>query len=65
MVQLGRIDKYDEKAQNLKSYLERFEHLVIANDVKVEKNLAVFLAVIGAQAYEVLKGSSCTGCVRS
>lgn len=55
MARLGRIDEYDEKAQNFESYLERFEHFVSANDVKDEKKLAVFLTVIGPQAYEVLK----------
>ncbi|XP_049524585.1 uncharacterized protein LOC119455976 [Dermacentor silvarum] len=55
MARLGKLDEYDEKEQNFESYLERFEHFVTANDIKEEKKLAVFLSVIGARTYEVLK----------
>ncbi|XP_077518103.1 uncharacterized protein LOC144128528 [Amblyomma americanum] len=55
MSRLGRIDEYDPKVQNFDSYLERFEHFVSANEVSEAKELSVFLTVLGAEAYEVLK----------
>ncbi|XP_077522693.1 uncharacterized protein LOC144133464 [Amblyomma americanum] len=55
MSRLGRIDEYDPKVQNFDSYLERFEHFVSANEVSEAKKLSVFLTVLGAEAYEVLK----------
>lgn len=55
MSRLGRISEFDSKTQNIESYLERFEHFVVANDIKDEKVLPVFLTVVGPEAYEVLK----------
>lgn len=55
MSRLGKIAEFDPKLQNFESYLERFELFVQANDIKEEKKLPVFLTVIGAEAYEVLK----------
>lgn len=55
MSRLGRISEFDPKTQNIESYLERFEHFLVANDIKDEKVLPVFLTVIGPEAYEVLK----------
>ncbi|XP_077498609.1 uncharacterized protein LOC144109684 [Amblyomma americanum] len=55
MSRLGRIDEYDPKVQNFDPYLERFEHFVSANEVSEAKKLSVFLTVLGAEAYEVLK----------
>lgn len=55
MSRLGKIEEFDAKVQTFDSYLERFEHFVSANDIAQEKKLSVFLTVIGAEAYEVLK----------
>ncbi|KAH7949570.1 hypothetical protein HPB49_012319 [Dermacentor silvarum] len=55
MSRLGKIAEFDPKLQNFESYLERFELFVQANDIKEEEKLPVFLTVIGAEAYEVLK----------
>ncbi|XP_077508775.1 uncharacterized protein LOC144120249 [Amblyomma americanum] len=55
MSRLGRIDEYDPKVQNFDSYLERLEHFASANEVSEAKKLSVFLTVLGAEAYEVLK----------
>ncbi|XP_037502705.1 uncharacterized protein K02A2.6-like [Rhipicephalus sanguineus] len=55
MSRLGKVAEFDPKSQNFESYLERFELFVQANDIEEEKKLAVFLTVIGAEAYEVLK----------
>ncbi|XP_077551242.1 uncharacterized protein LOC144164869 [Haemaphysalis longicornis] len=55
MSHLGKLSEFDPRTQNFVSYLERFELFIIANDVKQEKVLPVFLTAIGAEAYEVLK----------
>ncbi|XP_050038415.1 uncharacterized protein [Dermacentor andersoni] len=55
MSRLGRLDEYDPKVQNFESYVERFEHYVRANEIAEAKKLSVFLTVIGAEAYEILK----------
>ncbi|XP_077557683.1 uncharacterized protein LOC144172964 [Haemaphysalis longicornis] len=55
MSYLGKLSECDPRTQNFYSYLERFELFIIANDVKPESVLPVFLAAIGAGAYEVLK----------
>ncbi|XP_075535031.1 uncharacterized protein LOC142570543 [Dermacentor variabilis] len=55
MSRLGRLDEYDPKVQNFESYVERFEHYIRANEIAEAKKLSVFLTVIGAEAYEILK----------
>lgn len=55
MSRLGKIAEFDPKSQNFESYLKRFELFVQANDIEEEKKLAVFLTVIGTEAYELLK----------
>ncbi|XP_042150116.1 uncharacterized protein LOC121838113 [Ixodes scapularis] len=55
MSRLGRLDEYDPKIQDFESYLERFEFFVSANEIAAARKLAVFLTLIGAEAYEVLK----------
>ncbi|XP_072141807.1 uncharacterized protein [Dermacentor andersoni] len=55
MPPLGKMSEFDPKTQNFESYLERFEHFLTANDIVDAKRLAVFLTVIGPEAYEVLR----------
>lgn len=39
---IGRIDAFDESAEQWSSYVEGFEHFAQANDVPAEKKVAVF-----------------------
>ncbi|XP_077564534.1 uncharacterized protein LOC144179996 [Haemaphysalis longicornis] len=55
MSHLGKLNEFYPRTQNFDSYRERFKLFIIANDVKQEKVLPVFLTAIGAEAYEVLK----------
>ncbi|KAI4887000.1 hypothetical protein NFI96_027939, partial [Prochilodus magdalenae] len=52
---LGHIDTYDEAAEQWSTYVERFEHFIEANDVPAAKKAAVFLSVIGATTYSLLR----------
>lgn len=54
MAHTGRIGEFNEKV-DLVSYIERFEHYVLANDIAEAKKLVVFLMLVGAPTYEVLK----------
>uniref|UniRef100_A0A3B3SNE8 CCHC-type domain-containing protein n=1 Tax=Paramormyrops kingsleyae TaxID=1676925 RepID=A0A3B3SNE8_9TELE len=45
---LGHIDAFDESTEQWSTYVERFEHFIEANDV-------VFLSVIGAITYRLLR----------
>ncbi|XP_077547592.1 uncharacterized protein LOC144159776 [Haemaphysalis longicornis] len=55
MSHLAKLSEFDPRTQNFDSYLERFKLFTIANDVKLEKVLPVFLTATGAETYEVLK----------
>ena len=52
---LGRIDQFDPVKDNFENYAERLEQYFIANDVAAAKQKAVFLSVIGAETYDLLK----------
>ena len=53
---LGRIEEFDSNKDNWPQYVERIEHLFIANSIGgVEKKRAVFLSVIGSATYKTLR----------
>ncbi|KAM7288091.1 uncharacterized protein ISCGN_031780 [Ixodes scapularis] len=52
---LGGMSEFNPKSDNIRSYFERFEHLVDINEVPAAKKLKLFLNVVGGQAYEELK----------
>ena len=51
----GHIDAFDESTEQWSTYVERFEHFAEANGVPAEKKVAVFLSVIGAATYGLLR----------
>ncbi|XP_041452504.1 uncharacterized protein K02A2.6-like [Lytechinus variegatus] len=51
----GRIEEFQPEAGDFQTYIERFEQFLKANDVPEEKYVAVFLSVIGAKSYALLK----------
>ena len=52
---IGNIGAFDEKSEKFSDYADRFEAYVAANDIDNEKKVNVFLAVIGPDAYKLLK----------
>ena len=55
MALIGNVGPYDKNVEDFKSYSERVTLFMTANDVKEEKQVAVFLSVLGAQTYKLLK----------
>lgn len=52
---IGNIGEYKEGKEDFESYLERFEQCMIVNEVEQGKKANVFLSIIGAEAYGMLK----------
>ena len=52
---IGNIGAFDEKSEKFSDYADRFEAYVAANDIDDDKKVNVFLAVIGPDAYKLLK----------
>lgn len=55
MALIGSISEYKEGKEDFESYLERLEQWMAANTVADEKKVSVFLSIIGADAYKLLK----------
>lgn len=51
---IGSIEPF-QKNEDLNSYLERFNFFVLANDIPVGRKKAVFLSVIGASTFNLIK----------
>ena len=51
---IGNIGPFDEKSEKFSDYADRSEAFA-ANDIDNDKKLNIFLAVIGANAYKLLK----------
>ncbi len=54
-MQFGRVDEYKDLKEDFESYMERFEQWLLANDIPNEKKVSVFLSVVGADTYGLLK----------
>ena len=53
---IGRIEEYDSEKEEWPFYVERLEHYLQANGIREEKKkCSVFLAVIGASAYKLVR----------
>ena len=52
---IGNLGPFDEKSEKFSDYAGRFQAYVAANGIEDEKKLNVFLAVIGPDAYNLLK----------
>ena len=51
---IGNIGPFDENSEKFSDYADRFEAYVAANDIDNERNVIVFVAVIGPGAYKLL-----------
>lgn len=54
-MQVGRVDEYKESREDFESYLECLELWTFPNDIKDNKKVRVFLCVINAEIYGLLK----------
>ncbi|XP_022796269.1 uncharacterized protein LOC111334721 [Stylophora pistillata] len=52
---IGNIGAFDEKSEKFSDYADRFEAYVAADDIDDDKKVNIFLAVIGPDAYKLLK----------
>ncbi|KAL7887807.1 hypothetical protein AOLI_G00055280 [Acnodon oligacanthus] len=52
---IGNIDAFDENVEQWATYVDRFEHFVKASDIEEDKKVAVFLSVMGAATYGLLR----------
>ena len=55
MAVYGDIEAFDLQNGHFEEYLERLEQYFIANDIADEKKCAIFITVIGKEAYGVLR----------
>ncbi|XP_060075467.1 uncharacterized protein K02A2.6-like [Ylistrum balloti] len=55
MAKVGRIGEYVEGKEDFQCYTERLEQYFAANKVANDKRVAVFLAVVGAHTYSLLR----------
>ncbi|KAL7891847.1 hypothetical protein AOLI_G00013230 [Acnodon oligacanthus] len=51
----GHIGPFDESAEQWSSYTERFECFVVANKIKPDVVLPIFLSVMGGKTYNLLR----------
>ena len=52
---IGSLSEFSTQTESFASYVERVKLYLDANDVKQEKRLAVFLSVLGASTYSLLR----------
>lgn len=52
---IGNLGPFDEKSEKFSDYADRFEAYLAANDIDDDRKVNVFLAVIGPDAYKLLK----------
>ena len=52
---IGSLSEFSVESESFSSYVERVKLYLDANDVKADKRLAVFLSVIGATRYSLLR----------
>ena len=56
MTAIGKIEQFKAEEESITAYLERVELYFAANDIdEGEKKVTVFLSVVGAQAYTLLR----------
>ena len=54
-LQIASVGEYVDEKEDFESYVERLEAWLVVNGVTVEQKGSVFLAVIGATTYKLLK----------
>lgn len=52
---IGNIEPFNPQQSDITAYMERIEQLFICNGIEDTKKVALFLTLIGGEAYDVLK----------
>lgn len=52
---VGRVEEFKESQEDFGNYIERLEQWMLAIDIEDGKKVCVFLSVIGAETYKLLK----------
>lgn len=52
---IGHMDPFDESGEQWATYIERFEHYVLANEIRDAKKVPVLLSVLGSKTYGLLR----------
>ena len=55
MTSYGRIKEFRQEEETIESYFERIEIFYVANGIAAEKQVPVFLSVIGSKTYTILR----------
>ena len=55
MALIGNIAEYNEEAESFVDYADRVDAFFSANDIPPQNKVNVFLAIIGAKTYKLLK----------
>lgn len=53
MAHIGKIGEFNENTESFANYVERLEQFFMANEVKDEKKVAVFLSIIDPTTYGI------------
>ncbi|XP_063076975.1 uncharacterized protein LOC134466977 [Engraulis encrasicolus] len=51
----GHMDTFDESGEQWATYIERFEHYVVANDIPEAKKVSILFSVMGSKTYGLLR----------
>ena len=51
----GHVGPFDENTEEFADYAGRYEAFMVANEIAEDRQVHVFLAVVGPQAYKLLK----------
>ena len=55
MISFGKIDIFQPESEDFSAYLERVELYFKANGIKEEKQVPLFLSLLGAKTYSLLR----------
>ena len=55
MATYGQLQEYKPESENITAYLERAEVFFRANDIAEDKQVPVFLSVVGGKTYSLLR----------
>ena len=51
---IGQIQQFHPDSESFAAYVERVEHFLMANDIPAEKEVPIFLSVVGGTTYQLL-----------
>ena len=48
---IGNMDPFDDTGEQWATYIERFEHYILANEIRTAKKVPVLFSVMGPRTY--------------